>query len=58
MATVAKLRDLLDEFRHRQQAVVLDLAEVSFIDSSGLRVLLEATAEAVRAGAVLAVESN
>jgi anti-sigma B factor antagonist len=65
---VAKVRGVMDystqpELRTRlqkviapdQRAVVLDVAEVTFCDSVGLNILLEARLEAQRAGIALAL---
>ncbi|OLZ12314.1 STAS domain-containing protein [Sulfobacillus thermosulfidooxidans] len=42
LTTAAPLREALDELldRYREKALVLDLSEVEFIDSSGLGVIL------------------
>ena len=47
--TAERLRTHLDDARHHGEITLLDLAEVRFIDSVGLRVLLEAT-EKVNSG--------
>jgi anti-anti-sigma factor len=50
MATVGVLTKRLDDAARIRQPVVLDLSELQFIDSSGLRAFLKATAEASRDG--------
>ena len=50
IATAPELRRLLDGLRARHHAVVLDLAEVTFIDSTGLSALMDAQAESARNG--------
>jgi anti-anti-sigma factor len=50
IATAPELSRLLDGLRRRHHAVVLDLAEVTFIDSTGLSALMEARAESDRNG--------
>jgi anti-sigma B factor antagonist len=50
VATAPRLHDVLDHLLIRQQATVLDLSEVRFMDSAGIHVLLWATHEAVRDG--------
>jgi anti-anti-sigma factor len=46
LATVDLVADRLRELRARHATVVLDLDELTFIDASGLRVLLTATHDA------------
>jgi anti-anti-sigma factor len=46
IATVPELARLLTRMRRLDHAVVLDLAEVTFIDSTGLSVLMDAYFEA------------
>jgi anti-sigma B factor antagonist len=41
LATQSALRDALEEASESAEAVVLDLTDVSFLDSSGLRVLAQ-----------------
>jgi anti-anti-sigma factor len=50
MATTGVLRDELDRLRAARREVLVDLSGVSFIDSSGLRLLLEAQADARQDG--------
>jgi anti-sigma B factor antagonist len=42
LAATPMLRDALDGLRREARSTVLDLRELTFMDSSGLRVLLEA----------------
>ncbi|WP_121251660.1 STAS domain-containing protein [Solirubrobacter pauli] len=42
IATAPELVDLLARLRHHRHAVVLDLAEVTFMDSTGLTTLMDA----------------
>jgi anti-anti-sigma factor len=46
IATAPELVDLLTRLRHHKHAVVLDLAEVTFMDSTGLTTLMDAQREA------------
>jgi anti-anti-sigma factor len=50
IATAPELRRLLEGLRLRHHAVVLDLAEVTFIDSTGLSALMDAWSESARNG--------
>ena len=50
LATVPELARMLGALRARGHAVVLDLADVTFMDSSGLSLLLEAQLDADRDG--------
>src|SRR5687768_1490211 len=50
LATVPALGERLQSASASREAVVLDLAELEFMDSAGLRLLLEATADASRDG--------
>ena len=50
IATAPELRRLLTGLRLRGHSVVLDLAEVTFIDSTGLSALMDAHFEAARDG--------
>ncbi len=45
IATAPELVDLLARLRHHGHAVTVDLAEVTFMDSTGLRELLRATSD-------------
>jgi len=47
LSTVHQLRQELDTARDGATAAVLDLSQVTFIDSTGLQLLLEETREAV-----------
>jgi anti-anti-sigma factor len=58
LATGPALRDALAEQMGHGQAVVLDLSGVTFIDSSGLAVLIEAVTAAKVDGWSLGVVSN
>jgi anti-anti-sigma factor len=42
IATAPELEELLARLRHHGHAVTIDLAEVTFIDSTGLTALMEA----------------
>jgi anti-sigma B factor antagonist len=50
IATAPELSRLLEGLRRRHHAVVVDLAEVTFIDSTGLSALMDARAESSRDG--------
>ena len=50
IATAPELVDLLDRMRHHKHAVTLDLAEVTFMDSTGLTTLMDAQVQAERDG--------
>jgi anti-anti-sigma factor len=50
LATVALVRDAVDRDRRPEQDVVLDLREVSFMDTSGLRYVLEVVEHGDRDG--------
>jgi anti-anti-sigma factor len=50
IATAPELVDLLARLRHHGHAVVLDLAEVTFMDSTGLTMLMDAYTQAERNG--------
>ena len=49
-ATTVTLTEALADASRQSEAVVLDLRELHFMDSSGLRVLLNAQADAARDG--------
>jgi anti-anti-sigma factor len=56
LASVGKLRETLDELRgHGWEHIVIDLREVTFIDSTGLSLLLNAERSARRPGASFAI---
>jgi anti-anti-sigma factor len=55
LVTVHELRDVLRDAARASRRVVLDLRGVTFMDSSGLRLLVEAQREAERDGFALAV---
>jgi anti-anti-sigma factor len=42
IATAPELVEMLDRFRRQKHAVVLDLGEVTFMDSTGLTTLMDA----------------
>jgi anti-sigma B factor antagonist len=46
IATAPELVEMLHRFRRQGHAVALDLAEVTFMDVAGMRVLLEAAQRA------------
>ena len=50
IATAPHLVELLERLRHFGHAVTLDLAEVTFMDSTGLTTLMDAYAQAERNG--------
>jgi anti-anti-sigma factor len=50
IATAPELVDLLNRLRHHGHAVILDLAEVTFMDSTGLTTLMDAKVQADRNG--------
>lgn len=50
LATVPILHQRLASASERKESVILDLSELEFIDSSGLRVLITAHADASRDG--------
>lgn len=56
IATVAELESWLDDLRIRCASVVLDLSEVTFIDSTGVRALARARAAADHARTSLRLE--
>lgn len=58
MATVKSLRSLLEDHQGSGHAVVIDLSELSFIDSTGLQLLLRAQADARRDGWSMALDAN
>ena len=49
IATAPELEGWLDDLRRECADVTIDLGELAFVDSTGLRVLLRAAAEARRA---------
>jgi anti-anti-sigma factor len=50
LATVGLVRDAVDRERQAEEDVVLDLREVGFMDTSGLRYVLEVVEHADRDG--------
>jgi anti-anti-sigma factor len=55
IATAPELVDLLRRLRHHGHDVTLDLAEVTFMDSTGLTTLMDAKVQADRDGWTFAV---
>jgi anti-anti-sigma factor len=55
IATAPELVELLARVRHHGHAVVLDLAEITFMDSTGLTTLMDAYRQAQRDGWSFAV---
>ena len=56
IATAPELVDLLARLRHHDHAVILDLAEVTFMDSTGLTTLMDAYMQAQQDGWTFAVQ--
>jgi anti-anti-sigma factor len=56
IATAPELVDLLARLRHHGHAVTLDLAEVTFMDSTGLTTLMDAYMQAQQNGWSFAVQ--
>ena len=50
IATAPELVEMLERLRHYGHAVVLDLAEVTFMDSTGLTTLMDAHVLAAKDG--------
>lgn len=50
IATAPELVDMLARLRHHRHAVTLDLAEVTFMDSTGLTTLMDAYMQAQQNG--------
>ena len=57
LAAAPTLRDRLREAGDRSPAVVVDMADTTFLDSSGLHVLVRAHAERTAAGGTLVLRS-
>ncbi len=55
LAGVPALSETLRRLRDRDEPVLLDLDELSFIDMSGLRVVLEAAREAANDGGAFSI---
>ena len=55
IATAPELVELLARLRHHNHAVTVDLAEVTFMDSTGLTTLMDAHLQAQQAGWAFAV---
>ncbi|MFL5820498.1 MAG: anti-sigma factor antagonist [Solirubrobacteraceae bacterium] len=55
IATVPVARDRIADLKHKASDVILDLRELSFIDSSGLNLVLQLAAESTRDGWNLAL---
>jgi anti-anti-sigma factor len=58
MVTAPQLREELSRHRQRGRRIVLDLADVRFIDSTGLVLLMEVTREPSNNGWSLALRRN
>jgi len=58
MATTDELRDAATEAREGVDRLVLDLRRLDFIDSSGLRALVELRSETERAGVGFVVQAT
>jgi len=56
IATAPELVALLARLRHHGHAVALDLAEVTFMDSTGLTTLMDAHVDARREGRAFTVQ--
>jgi anti-anti-sigma factor len=56
IATAPELVDYITRLRHYGHAVTLDLAEVTFMDSTGLTTLMDAYAQAESNGWTFAVQ--
>jgi anti-sigma B factor antagonist len=50
LATVDDVRNRLDALRRERRAVVLDIDELAFMDSTGIRLILQATEDSRRDG--------
>jgi len=50
IATAPELVEMLNRLRHHGHAVTLDLAEVTFMDSTGLTTIMDAQVQAERNG--------
>lgn len=50
IATAPELVDLLERLRRHGHAVTLDLAEVTFMDSTGLTTIMDAHTQAIEDG--------
>ena len=58
LASAPDLRAVLQELRNKKASVLLDLSELTFMDSSGLRLIWETNAEARQHGLELALASG
>jgi anti-anti-sigma factor len=58
LATAPALRDRLDQSRAQRRDVRLDLSRVEFVDSSGMKVLIQALKDARRQGVRLDFEGR
>jgi anti-anti-sigma factor len=58
LASAPDLRAVLQELRNKKASVLLDLSELTFMDSSGLRLIWETNAEARQHGRELALASG
>jgi anti-anti-sigma factor len=50
MATAPELRAILQDLRNQKASVVIDLKDLTFLDSTGLRLIWDADAEARKDG--------
>ena len=57
MSTCGQLRDAIQSHIGAATGIVLDLAAVSFVDSSAIRVMIEARAAALAAGGSLTIRN-
>ena len=57
IAAQRHLRDVIDEARSRGRRLVIDLSETTFMDSTGLRVLLEAWRDQTAAGSEMVLRA-
>jgi anti-anti-sigma factor len=58
VAVIERLQQRLDSLARTGEAVVLDLSELTFIDSSGLNVIVTTLRQAQREGWELSIDPN
>ncbi|MEA2445437.1 MAG: hypothetical protein QOJ12_2729 [Thermoleophilales bacterium] len=58
LASAPDLRAILQQLRDKRASILLDLSELTFMDSSGLRLIWETDAEAKQHGLDLALASG